>query len=119
MKINLCIVKYTEMKYSNLIKMYIKNNIVLVKLFPKCIYDGTSLLSNDTIMFGEPFIMGNRGENKDEIHVLMYWSSYNIRPVGEVIGHIKNNELFLYKESLLNEVNDIDLCKIYTNNVTH
>lgn len=81
---------YKSIMKPNITKMNIKKNIFLVELFQNCTYDGTTVVSNGIKMFGEPMILGNRGNNRDEIHVLMYWSGYNVRPIGKVVG--------LYKE---------------------
>lgn len=88
------------MEPGNLLVMNIKDIPFLVELFENCTYDGTTFVSNGQTMFDEPIIMDKRGPNKDEIHVLMSWSPFNIRPIGQVVGHVKDDELIIYKKSV-------------------
>ena len=83
---------------TNYVLIDIKNITFLVELFSDCVFDGTDFISNSQKMFGDPLIMGNRGKNMDEIHVMMSWSAYNVRAIAKVLGNIDpdTNKLILY-----------------------
>jgi hypothetical protein len=85
----------------NFFLVNIKEVIILVKLFPNCGYnDGVLTNHNGFELYGEPFIMSQRGPNHDEFHVMMSWAVHNVSPIGIVEGHLDVNteKLIIYNE---------------------
>lgn len=88
---------------TTLLLMNIKDTTLLVKLFDKCKYDnGVITNHNNSIMYGKPFVMANRGPNNDEMHVMMSWSEHNVSAIGTIEGHldIDTEKMIIYDKDL-------------------
>ncbi len=62
-----------------LILMNIKDVKMLIKLFNGCTFEnGKFTNGRGQPLYGEPFIMTNRGPDKKDIYVMMAWSPNNV-----------------------------------------
>lgn len=86
------------------ILMNIKNRTLLVQLI-----NGGTLKDNKLtngrgqLLYGEPFIMDNRGPNNDEMHVMMSWATNNVSVIGSVEGYIEpdSNKIIVFNKELI------------------
>ena len=70
---------------TKLFLMNIKGRAFLVKLFEDCSFtDGVFTNSYGEKLYGESYIMRDRGPCNDELHVLMSWSEHNVSAIGTV-----------------------------------
>lgn len=86
-----------------LLLMNIKDMTVLVKLFDKCkCINGVITNHNDIVVYGEPFVMDNRGPNNDELHVMMSWGEHNVSAIGTIEGHLdtETKSMIIYNKDL-------------------
>ena len=73
---------------TKLFLMNIKGLSFLVKLFEDCSFtDGVFINSYGATLYGESYIMRDRGPSNDELHVLMLWSEHNVSAIGTVEGY--------------------------------
>jgi len=54
-------------------------------------------------LYGESYIMRDRGPSNDELHVLMSWSEHNVSAIGTVEGHMveETSELIVYNHNII------------------
>ena len=89
---------------TKLFLMNIKGHAFLVKLFKDCSFtDGVFINSHGATLYGESYIMCDRGSSNDELHVLMSWSEHNVSAIGTVEGHMaeETSELIVYNHNII------------------
>lgn len=94
-----------------LICMNIRGQNMLLQLFPDANIDeekGTMSFTKfgKTIpLYGNPYIMANRGASRDEVHVLMSWAEHNVTPFGKVVGVIdpESGDVSIFDKNFMTE----------------
>ena len=95
--------------------MNIKNKTLLVKIFDGCTFDGETFKNiHGYELYGDPYIMANRGDNNDEFHVMMSWSPHNISTIASVEGHIdpETKDLIIYDEKLIPSIRGVNIVRV-------